>query len=423
MVGAVTAPAVWQNRIVAYHPAYPLDQLTPHPRNPKIHPRAQTEAVKGIISEVGWVLPLLQNIITGYTLDGHNRMTGAGEAQQTTAPVIDIAVSPEEELYILSTLDPVGALAATDSALLADLLADVSTGDAAVQRLLDGLAVTSPPVVPLPGGGGDEFDATPQAGPTRVQPGDLWQIGPHRLLCGDSTCADEVARLMDGKRAALCFTSPPYNLGTTTGGGFPARGGMWPGADLANGYLSHSDDMPQEDYFAWQANVLLHTWEHVLTADGAIFYNYRPRVQAGHLITPFLWNPDLPIRQVVIWNSGAGINFAPTHYRPACEWVVIFAKESFRLDSKSASGCGDVWDIPAANRDGSHPAPFPVALPERALDTTGAASVYDPFLGSGTTLIAAHRTGRVCYGLEIEPRYCDVVLARAEAEGIGPIGR
>jgi site-specific DNA-methyltransferase (adenine-specific) len=244
--------------------------------------------------------------------------------------------------------------------------------------------------------------------------GELWQIGPHRLLVGDCTDAANVARLMDGELVDCVFTSPPYNRGTTTGGGFNDKGMS---QQLTNAYEGYADDLPKEQYQAWQRGLLLQWWE-LIADDGAIYYNHRPRVQAGIYETPLDWNPDLPVRQIVIWHSGAGINFAPTHYRPACEWIVIFAKDSFRLESKSASGCGDVWDLPVAQHDDDHPAPFPVMLPQRALETTGAALVYDPFLGSGTTLIAAHRTGRRCYGMEIAPRYADVILRRAEAEGL-----
>ena len=129
----------WDNRIVEYDPAVPLDQLLAHPANPKIHPTAQTDALKGILGEVGWLTGLIVNQRTGYLLDGHDRVKAAMQAGQQTAPVFYVDVPPEAEAYILSTFDPVGALAAQDSALLADLLGSVQTGDAAVQALLDGL--------------------------------------------------------------------------------------------------------------------------------------------------------------------------------------------------------------------------------------------------------------------------------------------
>lgn len=130
---------IWRNAIVGYDPAVALDQLLAHPQNPKIHPTAQTEAIKGIIGEVGWLDGLKVNVQTQHVLDGHDRIKAAMQAGQVTAPVFYVDVPPEQEPYVLSTYDPIGALAGTDSAILADLLAGTRTGDAAVQALLDGL--------------------------------------------------------------------------------------------------------------------------------------------------------------------------------------------------------------------------------------------------------------------------------------------
>src|SRR5689334_13921365 len=157
----------WINRIVDYIAAFPLDQLLAHPRNPKIHPRQQTDALKGILGEVGWLTGLIYNQRTQRLLDGHDRVKAAMEAGELSAPVFVVDVPEEMEPYILATFDPVGTLAATDSAILTDLLREVSSEDSAVQALLASL-VTEPEIVPTPGAGGDEFDATPGSGETRV---------------------------------------------------------------------------------------------------------------------------------------------------------------------------------------------------------------------------------------------------------------
>jgi len=233
-------------------------------------------------------------------------------------------------------------------------------------------------------------------------------------------------------KADLVFTSPPYNLGTTTGGGFPsighyARGaaladrggagkswGKWSGGSLANGYGVHSDAMPQSDYEAWQRGVLARLWAQ-LSDVGAIFYNHKPRVQAGEAWLPLCLNPGLPLRQIVTWARAGGMNYAPTHYVPTYEWVLIFAKERFRLRDKSASGLGDVWRITQESQI-DHPAPFPYELAARAIATTTAAEVLDPFMGSGTTLVAAKNLGRRAIGIEIEERYCEIAARRLAQE-------
>ena len=137
-LGSNIAPA-WDNRITDYDPAVPLDQLLAHPMNPKIHPRAQTDALKGILGEVGWLTGVIVNRTSNRVLDGHDRIKAAMEAGQATAPVFYVSVPEAQEPYILATFDPVGSLAATDSTILDDLLGDVQTGDSAVQSLLDGL--------------------------------------------------------------------------------------------------------------------------------------------------------------------------------------------------------------------------------------------------------------------------------------------
>lgn len=128
----------WENRIVGYGEVAP-DQLLAHFANSKIHPDAQTQALKGVLAELGWIDSIKVSVDSGRVIDGHDRIKAAMQAQQPTVPVTYVKLTEDEELYALATFDPVGALAGQDAALLAELLADVQTGDAAVQALLDSL--------------------------------------------------------------------------------------------------------------------------------------------------------------------------------------------------------------------------------------------------------------------------------------------
>lgn len=227
----------------------------------------------------------------------------------------------------------------------------------------------------------------------------------------------------------LVFTSPPYNLGVTTGGGFASNfvrnhghysadsgmrkrggGGKWSGGALADGYGVHTDDMPWPDYEAWQREIIQLCWDR-LSESGAIYYNHKPRVQSAEVWLPTSLNPALPLRQIITWARAGGVNFAPTHYLPTYEWILIFAKIGFRLKSKGASGAGDVWYVPQESGT-EHPAPFPLALPLKAIETTGCKLVLDPFSGSGTTLRAAKDSGISAIGIEIEERYCEIAVNR-----------
>ena len=235
-------------------------------------------------------------------------------------------------------------------------------------------------------------------------------IGDCTLYLGDCIEVMPHVGLVD-----MIFTSPPYNLGVSTGGGLKGAGktALWKRAlkgGLAEGYGSHDDAMPPEEYREWQRLFLSEAWK-CLTDTGAIFYNHKPRVQAGLLETPLDLNPGLPLRQIIIWARKTGINFATTHFQPRHEWVVVFAKEQFRLASQSVSGHGDVWYIEP--RHGSaHPAPFPLELPSKAISATTAEVVLDPFMGSGTTAIASINNGRSFIGIELDEGYFEMSCER-----------
>jgi modification methylase len=170
--------------------------------------------------------------------------------------------------------------------------------------------------------------------------------------------------------------------------------------------------MAMADYTIWQQTVLHACWR-LLSDTGAIYYNHKPRVQNGLLTTPLDLNPGLPVRQIIIWKRDGGINFSPSFYLPSHEWIVIFAKPGFRLRDKEASGAKDVWEV-AQERNNDHPAPFPVALPRIALTTTRAKTVLDPFMGSGSTGVAAVETGCDFIGIELDAGYFAMAKTRID---------
>ena len=242
------------------------------------------------------------------------------------------------------------------------------------------------------------------------------------LHLGD--CRDVLPTL---PRVDLIITSPPYNMGVTTVGGFPVghysasshlskRGGLgkWAKAGasdgLAHGYGTHDDAMPWPEYEAWQREIIGLCWAQ-LSENGAIFYNHKPRAQNCEVWLPTALNPGLPLRQIVIWARAGGINFAPTHYVPTHEWIMVIAKPNFRLMDRAASGVGDVWYIPQESGT-EHPAPFPLGLPARILETVVSQTVCDPFMGSGTTGVAAVKAGRRFVGIEIGQRWFDLACRR-----------
>lgn len=234
----------------------------------------------------------------------------------------------------------------------------------------------------------------------------------NRIVCGDAV---ETMKLLPDASVDLVVTSPPYNLKNSTGGGFRTNGtGKWANAALKHGYLSHDDNMAHDAYVAWQRTCLTQMMR-VLRDDGAIFYNHKWRVQGGVLQDRQDIVAGFPVRQIIIWRRKGGINFNTGYFLPTYEVVYLIAKKRFKLSPK-ANAHGDVWEF-QQELNNEHPAPFPIELPLRCIGATDAQIVLDPFMGSGTTALAAARLGRQYIGIELSPEYC--ARARERVNGIG----
>lgn len=208
----------WDNRIVGYGEEAP-DQLLANPANWRIHPKAQQDALGAVLDRVGIVAGVTVNRRTGFMVDGHLRVELALSRGEPMVPVTYVDLSPEEEALVLASLDPLGSMAGTDSEKLQELLGEVALDNAALEAHLISFYSA-----------GRKHTGDPEAVPevpseSWVQPGDVWVLGDHRIMCGDSTKPEDVARLMDGHTATLMATDPPY-LVNYTGGDHPASGNM-----------------------------------------------------------------------------------------------------------------------------------------------------------------------------------------------------
>ena len=212
------------------------------------------------------------------------------------------------------------------------------------------------------------------------------------------------------KSVGVIVTSPPYNLKNSTGNGMKdGRGGKWANAALINGYASYDDNMPYDEYVAWQRDCLSNMMR-ILKNNGAIFYNHKWRVQNGLLQDRQDIVQGFPVRQIIIWRRKGGINFNAGYFLPTYEVVYLIANPSFKLAPK-ANAQGDIWEIPQA-RNIDHPAPFPVELAQRCISSTVSGVVFDPFMGSGSTAIAAEILERQWFGAEISEDYCQTAKRR-----------
>lgn len=229
----------------------------------------------------------------------------------------------------------------------------------------------------------------------------------NKIVCGD--CLDAMKKIPTSS-IDLVVTSPPYNLKNSTGNGMKdGRGGKWSNAALQKGYSHHHDNMPHRQYVEWQKACLTEMMR-VLRDEGAIFYNHKWRVQNGLLQDRHDIIGGFPVRQIIIWKRKGGINFNRGYFLPTYEVIYLITKPKFQLAEK-ANSYGDVWEF-MQDMNNPHPAPFPVSLIERIIRSTNAQLVLDPFIGSGTTAVAAKKLGRKYIGIEISPEYCKMAEER-----------
>lgn len=229
----------------------------------------------------------------------------------------------------------------------------------------------------------------------------------NRIICGR---CEEVMKDMPSESVDLIVTSPPYNLKNSTGNGMKdGRGGKWSNAALINGYDNYDDNMPYDEYVAWQRDCLTEMFR-IIKNDGAIFYNHKWRVQAGLLQDRHEILEGFPVRQIIIWRRKGGINFNAGYFLPTYEVIYLIAKPDFKLAPK-ANRYGDIWEFMQEQKN-AHPAPFPVALIDRIVSSTTAQIIMDPFMGSGTTAVVAVGLGRNYIGIELSPAYCEMAEKR-----------
>ena len=375
----------WRNRIVSSGDEAP-DQLLANPANWRTHSGPQRDALRGSLDTVGWVQQVMVNRRTGFVVDGHARIEEALTRGEPTVPVLYVDLSPEEEALVLATFDPIGAMATADTAKLEELLAGITVDDAGLLALLADLALQGPKA------GLTDPDDVPEVGDSsNVHLGDLFALGDHRLMCGDSTKAEDVARLTTGP-VDIMWTDPPY--------GVEYHGGSRPRAAIEN---DREVDMLE---------VLAPALRLAPLRPGGAFYIAGPD---GTLFLDALREVGWRLRQQLVW-----VKDTSTFGRSDYQWRHESLLYGWQ-DGAAHYWAGDrkqdtVWEIARPVRSESHPTMKPVELVTRSLENSSRANdaVYDPFVGSGTTLIAAEQLGRRCYAMEIDPRYVAVAIKRWE---------
>ncbi len=229
----------------------------------------------------------------------------------------------------------------------------------------------------------------------------------NRITQGDSL---EVMRQLPSESVDLVVTSPPYNLLNSTSKSRGKSGATWRNSKIMkHGYAEWNDNMPHEDYVKWQRENLSEMMR-LITHEGAIFYNHKWRVQGGLMQDRTDILEGFPVRQIVIWDRMGGFNNNVTYFIPMYEVIYLICKPRFRL-AKYGQHLGNIWRIRPDGQN-PHPAPFPYEIPSRIIEATNAQVVLDPFMGSGTTALAATAHKRDYIGIELSQTYIDMAEDR-----------
>jgi len=365
--------------------------LKPYPGNPRNNDAA-VDAVAASLREFGFQQAIVVDE-DGVIVCGHTRWKAATKLGLKSVPVrVAAGLTPAQVKAYRLADNQTGSIAEWVDAELRREIEELGAMDFDISSLgFDDARLAEIAADPVGEVVEDEVPEPPVDPITK--PGDLWILGEHRVLCGDSTKAEDVARLMGGEKAGMMVTDPPYGVSYDGGQANNKKREKLSGDDTAEvfsaGLSAALTAVPSGAWYIWHAG------------------RYAEPVYAA------IRNCGFDVRALIIWNKLKAHYGAPSaHYCQKHEPCLYAVKDS-------AGFCGPsnevtVWDIEQPHRNEHHPTQKPVICMARAIKNHEAQSVYDPFLGSGTTLIAAEQLGRKCYGMEISPQYCDVIVKRWE---------
>ncbi len=398
-----------------------ITALRPRERNARTHPKKQISKIAAAIERFGFVTPVLIDSNNGIVA-GHGRVEAAKKLGMEKVPTVRIEHLSDVDLsaYVLAD-NQLATLAGWDKEILRIELQDLIAVGYEIDATITGFDMADIDIILEETGAKDKPEKIPAPadGPSVCRPGDLWIIGDHRLYCGDATDPESYQRLLDQRRAQMVFIDPPYNV--------PVKGhvsGL--GKVQHREFAQASGEMSEAEFTAFLGKVFKNLAD--VSIDGAIHYicsDWRhmwEMLSAGRSI----YSEQKNLCAWVKTNGGMG-----SLYRSQHELVLVFKVGTApHVNNVELGAHGryrtNVWNYAGMNSFGkgrdkhlaAHPTVKPVALVADAmLDcSVRGGIVLDAFAGSGTTLVAAHRAGRRGYGIELDPKYCDVILKRLREE-------
>ena len=362
-----------------------VSELIPYVKNSRTHSDEQVAQIAASIKEFGWTNPILIDGQNGI-IAGHGRLMAARKLGYEKVPTIELKDLTETQKKAYTIADNRLALnAGWDNEMLTIELNDLLADGFALELLgfdpKELNALLEPEQIE---GLTDEDETPPIPEEPKTKPGDIYQLGNHRLMCGDSTSIDAVDRLMDGQKADMVFTDPPYNIGYK---------------DMNGVHDAIKNDKMDDDEFL---DFLRST---IMPCD--IMY-VCCSWQYAHLFKQVMAELDKPAKAMIVWDKVNPAQNLDLYFK---QHEIIFYHGPFGGQKTQR---GDIWQV-KRQRNTVHPTMKPVELIELALnDHPTKKIVYDAFGGSGSTLIACEKVGKRARLMELEPKYCDVIVKRWE---------
>ncbi len=371
-------------------------ELKPYERNARTHSRKQIRQIADSIKNFGFINPVVVDE-NGRILAGHGRVEAAKLLGANQVPTISVEHLSEDKIraYILAD-NRIAEKAGWDKSILALEFQELIVTEPDLDISLTGFEISEIEQIlgVSPDGADDDADAVEIKGPAITKKWDLWLLGEHRLLCGDATSVSDFETLMAGKAAAMAFTDPPYNIDYKGGENKKRRKilndnlGSSFGSFLQSACGNILKATDGATYICMSSSEL-HTLQEAFIKAG------------GHFSTFLIWAKN---------NFTLGRSDYQRQYEP-----ILYGWR----EGASRQWCGDrsqsdIWFFDKPVRSDIHPTMKPIGLVMRAIRNSSEREdiILDPFLGSGTTLVAAERTKRVCYGMELDPLYVDASIRR-----------
>ena len=399
----------------------PVDEVLFNENNWRIHTLEQQESLEGVFEDVGVVQRVIINLRTSpewggsqnvHTLvDRHARVKIFAQHHEPTIPALYIDATPREEALILATLDPIGGMAVTDKEKLDALFEMVETENERVLKMLEAIAEKER----LDYGKPMLEDVEPQIEKAdelqekwQVKTGQIWQLNNHRIICGDCNDPAVVQALMGEEKATICWVDPPWNVSYGRSGN-----------DLYSDRTIVNDNLGEE--FGAFADKFCNGIHDVLVPGGMLYMAMS--AQEWGLIMTQLEESGFHWSSTIIWAKDCLVVSRKdyhTQYEPL--WYG-WRDDGPRVCEFKDRKQSDLWAIPRPKVSELHPTTKPVELVERSLNNSSRLGdiVYEPFCGSGTTIIASERLGRVCRAIEVDAKYVAVSIQRwADVTGLEP---